>query len=177
MVPKPKPKQQTDPLAFLNSINTQGPSSADLYADALSQVGGAYQAQIDNLGQQESQTKARAKKGDAQLDAMYRALQKDIGANAGNLKGIYGGATGAASKNTANTKNAINAQYSQTNNELGQLFKRLGIQAAAPDALAGGNQDRNLLAGLVDASGASARNALEQNQAAALSFNTAQQNI
>src|SRR5215207_2737570 len=113
---KPKPPPQTDPLAFLNSVSM--PSSQDLYSDAMSQVGNAYQAQLGNLNAQERDTRSRANTGDAQLDAMYKALQRDIGANAKNLSGIYDSASANSARNTASTKNAINAQYTQTNNEL-----------------------------------------------------------
>jgi hypothetical protein len=143
----------------------------------MAQVGNAYQAQIGNLNAQESDARSRAKTGDAQLAAMYRALQGDIHANRGALGGIYDTASKKSQADTAATKGAINKQYQQTNSELGDLFARLGIQAAAPDALAGSNQDRNLLAGLVDASGANARNAFGLDKTAALGFNTAQENI
>jgi hypothetical protein len=172
---RPKPQPPTDPLAFLNDFGV--PSSQDLYSDAMAQVGNAYNAQLENLAGMEKDTRNRAKTGEAQLAAMYAALQKDIGANRGVLGGIYDKASMQSSKDTAATKGAINKQYQQTNNELGSLFAQLGIEAAAPDALAGGNQDRNLLAGLVDASGANARNSFGLDKAAAMGFNTAQQNI
>jgi hypothetical protein len=175
-IKKPFPKAaQPDPLDFL--FNSAAPSSQDLYADALSQVGGAYQAQLENLAAQERQTRGRAKKGDAQLNAMYSSLARDIGANKKNITGMYDTATASSRKNTANTKSAINRQYSQTNAELGDLFAKLGIEAAAPDAMAGGNADRNMLSGLVDFSGNSAIQALGLNKNAAVDFNTAQQNI
>jgi hypothetical protein len=172
---RPKVAPQPDPLAFLNQI--AGPSSEDLYADAMAQVSNAYNAQIGNLNSQEADARKRAKTGDAQLAAMYAALQKDIRGNRGALGGIYDTASKRSQVDTAATKGAINKQYQQTNSELGSLFAQLGIEAAAPDALAGGNQDRNLLAGLVDASGANARNAFGLDKAAALGFNTAQENI
>lgn len=172
---KSKRPTQTDPMAFLDQMS--GPTSQDLYADALAQVSNAYQAQIGNLDAQEADARKRAQTGDAQLAAMYAALQKDIKGNKGALSGIYDTASKRSQTDTAATKGAINRQYQQTNNELADLFAQLGIEAAAPDALAGGNQDRNLLAGLVDASGANARNAFGLDKAAALGFNTAQENI
>jgi len=166
--------KQTDPMAFLNSAI---PSSDQLYADALAQVGNAYQAQLGNLNASERDVKNRQKSGDAQLAAMYAALGKDIGANQKNITGMYGSAKNATKKGTASTKAAINKTYSDTNAELGDLFARLGIEAAAPDALAGSNADRNMLSGLVDFSGNSAMNAMNLNENAASDFNRAQQNI
>lgn len=172
---KPKPKPQPDPMAFLNDMAM--PSSQDLYNDALAQVGNAYQAQIGNLNAQERDTRGRARKGDAQLDAMYKALQRDIHGNSKNLSGIYDSALANSQRDTANTKRAIGNTYAQSNNEMAALFSKLGIQAAAPDAMRGSMQDKNLLSGLVDASGASARNAFGLDKSAALGFNTAQENI
>lgn len=167
--------QQPDPLEML--MNQTIPSSQDFYNDAMSQVGNAYQAQIGNLDREAADAKRRQQQGDAQLAAMYNALAKDIGANKKNITGMYGKAKDASKKGTASTKAAIGKTYSDTNNELASLFSRLGIQAAAPDALAGSNKDRGLLSGLVDFSGQSAMNALGINEAAATDFNTAQQNI
>lgn len=165
---------QPDPFAFLSSSI---PTSDQLYADAMSQVGNAFNAQLENLDATARDAKNRRKKNDAQLAAMYGALQKDIGANQKNITGMYGTARGATQKGTKDTKAAINKTYSDTNAELASLFDRLGIEAAAPDALAGSNSDRNLLSGLVDFSGNSALNAMKLNERAAGDFNTAQQNI
>lgn len=170
-----RPPKQPNPLDLL--MNQTVPSSQDLYADALSQVGGAYQAQLGNLDAATKDAKRRQQQGDAQLNAMYSALAKDIGANQKNITGRYNEAKNTSKKGTAGTKAAINKTYSDTNNELGNLFSRLGIQAALPGSLEGSNNDRNLLSGLVDFSGNSAMNALGLNQAAASDFNTAQKNI
>lgn len=172
--PKPAP---VDPLAFLGGMGMGAPSSADLYADAMAQVGGAFNAQLENLAAQERQTKGRAKKGDAQLNAMYSALARDIDKNQGEINSMYSGASKANVQGRNATKSAISKTYSDTNNELGSLFARLGIEAAAPDALAGSNSDRNFLSGLVDFSSNSAANALNLNKAAASDFNNAQENI
>lgn len=171
-----KPKPQPDPLAFL--LQPPGiPSSRDLYADAVSQVGGAYQGQLENLDGQARDARNRAKSGDKNLGAMYDQLAREIGKNQGGIDRMYGDARKSTSQNTARTKGAISDTYRQTNNELGALFSRLGIEAAAPDALAGSNSDRNFLSSLVDFSGSSANNALTQNHAAASDFNKAQQNM
>lgn len=172
---RPKPPAQFDPLAFLQSV--AGPSSQDLYGDALSQVGGAYQAQLENLAAQAADARRRQGTGDRQLNAMYGALAGDIGRNTGAINQTYNQAKSATARNTQGTKAAIGKTYTDTNNELAALFARLGIEAAAPDALAGSNSDRNFLSGLADFSGNSATNALNLNQAAATDFNRAQQNI
>lgn len=175
IISKARPAPQPNPLDLL--MNQTVPSSQDFYNDALSQVGNAYQAQIGNLNNEAADAKRRQQQGDAQLAAMYNALAKDIGANQKNITGMYGNAKNATKKGTASTKSAINKTYSDTNKELASLFDRLGIGAAAPDALSGSNNDRNLLSGLVDFSGNSALNAMGLNEAAASDFNRAQQNI
>lgn len=175
LIGPPKPKQQ-DPMELLLGSGG-GPSSADLYAEALAQVGNAYQAQIGALNGAEADAKKRQQQGDAQLAAMYSSLAKDIGKNEGTIKGYYGSATGNAKKYGADAKNAINRNYQQTNNELAGLFSRLGIQAAMPDAVAGSSADRNLLTSITDAAANNSLQALNTDQAAALGFNRAQQNI
>lgn len=173
--PSKRQPAQTDPLAFLQEY--AGPSSQDLYAQAMSQVGNAYDAQLENLAAQEREARNRQSSGDKQLAAMYNALAGDIGKNAGSIKSRYNEGRTATAKGTASTKSAIGKTYTDTNNELAALFSRLGIEAAAPDALAGSNSDRSFLSGLVDFSGNSAMNAMKLNEGAALDFNTAQQNI
>lgn len=176
----PPPPKQTDPMAMLAQLQgSMGapPSSQDLYNDALNQVGGAYQAQIGNLNAQAGQAKARQKTGDAQIAAMYAALQKDIGKNAGVISGNYNAGIAASKKGTAETTGRISKTYSDTNKELASLFSRLGIQAAAPDALSGSNSDRGFLSGIANINGQSDVNALGRDKAAGLTYNTAQQNI
>lgn len=175
--PKPKPKQ-TDPMDFLAELGLSGPpSSQELYNDALNQVGGSYQAALGNIDSEEAQARSRQKQGDAQLAAMYAALQRDIGKNRGVISKDYGDSISASKGQTAATTGAISNTYKQTNNELAQLFSQLGIEAAAPDALMGSNQDRGFLSGIANINGQSDVNRLGRDRAASLSFNTAQQNI
>lgn len=164
-------------LAQLQASANSQPSSSQLYSDALNQVGGAYQAGIANLGQDEANAKKRQQQGDAQLKAMYGALGKDIGKNAGNIKGYYNEGAANNKAYTSDALKGINSAYSQSRNELGALFSQLGIEAAAPDAMGGAAEDQGFLSGLANLAGQRSGNSLNQDKATALAFNTQQQNI
>lgn len=152
------------------------PTSAQLYQDALNQVSGAYQAQLGALDQAEQKAKGQQKTGDKALSDMYGALVKDIGANSGRLDRIYDQSSGDVAHWKDSTKKGINANYSNTRNDLASLFARMGIQAALPDAVAQGARDQSMFSSLADLQGQSRLNALKGDQTAALTFNTQQGN-
>lgn len=166
-----------DPYALLAGVGGDFSSSGDLYADALAQVSNQYNAQLANLDAAASQARSRQRTGDQQIASMYGALQKDIGANAKGISSIYDKSLAGTRSLQKNTKGNITSNYQETANDLGSLFARLGIQAAAPDALAQGAQDRGMFTSLADLQGQSSINALTANKAAGLNFNTAQANI
>lgn len=167
---------QSDPLMdLLNSMSA--PSSNDLYSDAYNQVTGAYNAQLENLDADARNAQKRQKQGDRQLDAMYDALAKEIGADSKDIDKMYRGARANSSQISGRAIKGIEGIYDNSNRELAGLLKGLGIEDAAPDAMGGSAKDKALAQSLVRFRDAGSQQAFEIDRTAGLQYNTAQKNI
>lgn len=131
----------------------------------------------------------------ADIASQGDAAKKTSAANALGLKQQYGGLiqsiAGDANTIKANTVNAVNAQnsnmqtatsnignnFASAQNNTANLLSKLGIQAAAPDALAKGTDSQGFLQGLSALQGQSAANLAGQLGQSSLNYNTAQQHI
>lgn len=169
------PTTPTDPMEFLKQLMNQPPP--DFNSLAQQQLGPAYQAQLDAINKARFSAQNQAAYSDAQLAAMYKALGIDIGKNAANINNNY--AQSQKDVNSAYTtgKADTNAVYGAGQAKINALLSKLGIGAAAPDALAQSTTNQALINGILNANQQAANNSLALSKQGDLSFNTAQQNI
>lgn len=159
---------------YLNSLQAQQP---DFNALAQQQLDPAYQAQLAAINSARDQAKKNAKYGDAQIAAMYAALGKDIGKNAGRLNSIYGASQGDVNNAYAQGLAGANSTYNQGQAAIQGMLDKFGIGAAAPDALAQSYKDQAIINGIMQANKQAATNSLSTSRTGDLAFNTEQQNI
>lgn len=130
-----QPKSPLDQLIEqIQSINVE----ATPYETLLQQATGAAGAEYDPLiAQLESEIASTTKRGEAnQQEArdMYNALAQDIAAEMPQITNQMAQASQATEQRYNQTQQELQQQYSQQAQAQAELFKQLGIQAAAPEA-------------------------------------------
>lgn len=165
-----------DPMALLQSI-LGGQDDTDYGALAQQQVGPAFDAQLANLALQENQARANSAKGQAQIGSMYKALANGIKADKKGIANQYNATAGDITNAMNDAVGGIQGIYGNSQQQLSDLMRGLGIQAAAPDVLKGGAQQEALLSGLARINGQAGLTATHENKGAALTFNDQQANI
>jgi len=164
-----------DPLQLLTNLLNQPPP--DFNQLAQEQLGPAYQAQLSAINNAKGTAKNTAGYNDKQLQAMYAALAKDAGANANVIKQNYADSFNSVNNTYNSGKADSNAVFNSGQAKVNALLSKLGIQAAAPDALGQSYTNQGLINGILNANQQGAVNALNLGKQGDLSFNTAQQNI
>src|SRR5690606_33799735 len=127
-----------DPLAQLME-QIQGINVAPTpYESLLQQATGAAGSQFDPLIKQleaaMNRTKQRGSSNQKEARAMYNALAQDIAAEMPAITQQMQAASQEAEQRYNATQDQLQGQYAQQAAEQNELFKKLGIQAAAPEA-------------------------------------------
>jgi hypothetical protein len=173
---KPAARPSSDNSGYQSSNSYTGmpaPKEVD-YQELARQI---YEPSLDYLDSQSAAAKKRNAANDSQLAAMFGAGVKDIRGQAGGIKKNYKDIIGQVAQGTGAAVGAVDRTYDASANELAQMLQHLGIQAAAPDALAQNTRDESFFKNMASASGKSVADMLQANEASSLDFNTAQGNI
>jgi len=127
-----------DPLSQLmqqiQSINVAATPYEQLMSQAQGSAGAQYDPMIQQLTSEIQRTTKRGKANQAEAKGMYNALAQDI---AGEMPQITQ-QMAQASKETQNrydqTQQALQGEYDEQAAQQSALYRKLGIQAAAPEA-------------------------------------------
>lgn len=174
--PGPPGNQYQDPMALLQAL--LGQDAPDFKAMADKQVADIYGPLYGNLDRSTSLALQNTERSNAQLDAMYRALQGGISAQSGNINKSYDLARAGVDSAYNQGISGIRGNYSNAMGENAALMQQLGIQDAARDPRTLQQQagQEAFLSSLLSAGGASAKNEVEQKRQGSLDFNTASSN-
>jgi hypothetical protein len=169
---------QGDPLAELMA-SIMGQSAPDFNAEASSQLSGVYAPQYAALDKAKGSAQGTKKSNEAQLNAMYNALGKDITSQQGQIAGTFNNAKSATGQAYAEGQSGIRNAYNSAAANNAALLKSLGIEAAASDPRLNQQQQQQsaFLQSLLSANNQGSQNALTQEQKAAQDFNTAQRGV
>lgn len=149
----------------------------DFLGDAKKDAKRIYAPIFADLDKQGKQAKGSSKKDIIQLKDMYGRLSNSIGADGRAISRNTNAAVADTRENTADTVQDIGQNFSSANNEVADLMRSLGLEAAAGDALPKGAEHQAFLQGLVQSEGAGAVNLARQLGQNSQNFNTAQKNI
>lgn len=160
---------------LINQIYAAKPP--DFNKSANSSVAPIYNPLLSDINNQENSARSTESGNEKQLTGMYGALQKAIGNEGNTIANNTAGAVSAQVNNTNNAVAAIGNNYSSAQANTAALLQKLGIQAAAPDALAKGTDQGAFLQSIVQAQGAGSAQLAQQLGTNAQNFNSAQKNI
>lgn len=116
-------------------------------------VGGTYDPQIKAIQQEMGRAKGRAKGARADLKALYNDLSGYYTSHVGSTKAMYDVAKKGAENRNASLKNSITSDYTDRLKEQVDMYKSLGIEAAAPSATEGQYADQASQLANADVSG------------------------
>jgi hypothetical protein len=164
-----QPSQGNDLYQQLASMLSGPAPSIDtslLEQQASSQVNAKYDPQIAELQRMMGQSTTRANTSKAEIGKMFAALAS---ADMGDIAGInksYGNAEASTKTSYDQLKSQIADEYTNARKQQMDEFKRLNIQAAAPDAFAGQAKDQEYFSNQTALQGQSALAALTEMQQA-----------
>lgn len=127
-------------------------------------VSGTYNPQIKAIQQEMGAAKRRAGSAKADLKALYNDLSGYYDSRMGASGKMYGVAQKGAQARTQGLKNAITADYTERLKEQVDMYKQLGIEAAAPSATEGQYADQASQLATADMSGNAEAQALAVQQ-------------
>lgn len=127
-------------------------------------VSGTFNPQIKAIQQEMGSAKKRAKTARADLKALYNDLSGYYDSRIGASGKMYGVAQRGAQARTEGLKNAITQDYTERLKEQVDMYKSLGIEAAAPSATEGQYADQASQLATADMSGNAEAQALAVQQ-------------
>lgn len=136
-----------------------------------------YNPLISDIAAQGDAAKVASAANSKELKSIYGSLQSNIGNEGNTIKANTIDATNAQNSNTSQAVGAIGNNYANAQGNTANLLAKLGIQAAAPDALARGTEHQGFLQGISSLQGQNATNLAQQLGANSLNYNSAQKNI
>lgn len=158
-----------DPNAFLAQVLSE--------QEAQAQAQQAYKPQLDYLSQLEASTRTNAADSQRNIGTLYDKVAQEIAGQQGGIQKNFDTAIGGVNSAYQDALSQMMSRYGQSQNEMNEQLSRLGIMAAQPNTQSKSNQQRDFLAGVVNANQQAHTNALTQQKAGALEFNTKQGNI
>lgn len=137
-----------------------GMSDKEIAALISQSVGGTYDPQIKAIQQEMGRAKGRAKTARADLKALYNDLSGYYDSRMGATRAMYKGAEKGSQARTVGLKNSITSDYTNRLKEQVDMYKSLGIEAAAPSATEGQYSDQASQLGTADIMGNAEQQAL-----------------
>lgn len=133
---------------FISSLLAQaqglvGPPPGELPFDPAEMAQRQFAPQYDLLRQLRTQATTRHNKAAADTQAMYEALANDIRQNAAQTAERYGVAEQNLDAAFGGAAENIQSRASESNREMADLMRSLGIQEAAPDVFANIEEERS----------------------------------
>jgi hypothetical protein len=137
---------------------------------AQASVNAAYDPQIEELKRLMASAEGRAGRNKTELGNMYGSLSKSDLADIPVIDKMFGDAGNQVNQQYAKMQGQTDQAYNQAQQEQMDLMKRLNIQAAAPDALKGQQQDKAFFTGQTGESRQSMQDSLKLLQTGADNF-------
>lgn len=128
----PNPLDQL--MQQIQGINVQATPYDQLMQQATGAAGAQFDPLIRQLEAEMSRTQQRGRGNQKEARAMYNALAQDIAAEMPAITQQMSQASNEAEQRYNATQDQLQGQYQQQAAEQNELFKKLGIQAAAPEA-------------------------------------------
>lgn len=165
----------TDPfqqlLQQLQGINVQSTPYEQLMEQARSSASAQFDPLIQQLQAEMETTKNRGQRNQQEGRQMYGDLATQIASQMPEITNRMAQASQQAEGRYAETQNELQGQYNNQAQQQAELFKRLGIQAAAPEASQQAMEDQAYFQNQLGSDKASALQALSQMGQADVSYN------
>ena len=175
----PPAGEQYDPAP--SPVENQGPSAYDIYQQMVQQFNPSemteeqYAPQFAMLDRLNSDARSRYNTNNAQMGNMYGALQNSIRGDATGIKTNYDTAGKELATNYSNTQKSVAGAQSASKAQTAEIFKRLGIEAAAPETMASTDAANDVWNKLMASSNQRATTANTENKASSLDYNNSMQ--
>lgn len=130
-------------LQELNDPSRYLQDDSSLRAQAAALAGAKYDPIIAGLRNQATQATRRGEQGQRDVINIFNQLSDSIKADIPVIEGQYDAASANQSKQYADLKQGITDQYAKSQAEQAQIYKDLGIQAAASDVTPQQQTDRD----------------------------------
>jgi hypothetical protein len=118
----------------IQSINVEATPYETLLSQATGAAGSQYNPLIAELQAEMSRTKQRGKANQAQAKQMYGDLATDIASEMPQITQQMAQASQETENRYNQTQQELQGQYNQQAQQQAELYKKLGIQAAGPEA-------------------------------------------
>lgn len=146
------------------------PDMAAMQSQARSMADVQFNPIIASLRNQASSAQTRAERNKGELGRMYGSLSSDISSRIPVVQEQYAGTKQSTDQQYQNLQKSITDQYAQSQKEQEDLYKRLGIEAAAPETLGEQQRDRDYFTALAQKEGQTAQTALGMEERGATEF-------
>lgn len=158
-------------LDQLHGINVAPTPVEQLLAQATSSASSQYDPMISQLKAEMDRAQTRGKQSQQEGRQMYGDLANTIASQMPEITNRMAQASQQAEGRYAQTQNELQNQYGNQAQQQAELFKRLGIQAAAPEASQQAMEDQTYFQNQLGSDKASALQALSQMGQADVAYN------
>jgi len=158
------------------TIDTSIPTTDQLLAQANTDVGAQYDAQIAAINAQVAQAKKNYGLNDKQTKKMYNDLVKNIKGNSGTIKDNFNSGISSVANDTRTGIGDVNNIYGRSQSNIAGTLAKFGLGQGAGDSLQTGANQQSLITSLMAHDGAAIKGQLSTNKATDLAFNTEQAN-
>lgn len=168
-----KPTSLSDIMAQLQSLQDASRYAADpnlLRQQAEAQASAQYDPIIAQLRAAESGAQQRANVNMGKLKSMYSGLSQSLMNDVAPIQQQYADTQNKVAAQYSGLQDQIKQQYASSQAEQEAMMKRLGIEAAAPTALQGQQNDLNLLVSNAAQEGQNVQSQLSQQGSGAVDY-------
>jgi len=158
-----KLEQLQDPSRYMQD-------QASIEQQAMSQASAQYDPLIAALRNQMGSARGRAANFDTQLNNMYTSLSGSLQADVPKVQQVYADTKTATQGEYDKLQQSIQQNYEQSRAEQEAMYKRLNIEAAAPDTLAPQMRDQEFFENIAKSQGQTQQAALGLEERGATEF-------
>jgi len=162
--------QIIEQLLALQDPSRYGINDADLEQQARAAAAQQYDPQIAELRRQMQSTQDRGNRNRDMLGVMFNQLSDSINADIPVTEKRYDDTRAQTQQLADNTQQGIKNVYAQTQADQEALWKRLNIEAAAPDIAPEQQRDRDFFLNQTATQNQTAQNALNQEEGGAVQY-------
>lgn len=145
-------------------------NQGDLMRQAQAQASAQYDPQIAAIKAAMAGAQTRGTRNRDQVIGMFNGLSDNIRGDVPVVTQQYDQAKQTTGNEYQQLKDSINQQYDQSQKQQEDIYKRLGIQAAASDVVPQQQTDRNFFVGQAGSKNQTAQNALTTEQQGAIDY-------
>lgn len=147
-------------LRRLQDYNRYMPNSDELEQQAIAAASSQYDPIIASLRNQASGAQARAGRFDQQLNNMYTSLSGSLREDIPKVEQNFARTKEATAGEYKELQDTITNRYAETQKEQEEMYKRLNIEAAAPEVLGQQMRDRDFFVNNASQQGQTMQSAL-----------------